>query len=149
MKKMSAVIGDKDGVAFGPEIKFMFWGLGLKEMFGAPMNLEGIFSSGKLAGKRGDEIDLLDRKQVIALPFTGMKDKDQKEIYAGHIVEIEEENEFGNKTKNIGTVEYITSNCMTCSGWYVCLGEKMFEHAHEDNMKIIGHIFTHPELIPK
>ena len=77
---------------------------------------------------------MLEKENDILMQFTGLKDKNGKEIYEGDIVEYETFDTI------IGVVEW-------CAGSYLLNGEEMY--LDKDIYKIIGNIYENPELLEK
>ena len=71
--------------------------------------------------------------------FTGLHDKNGKEIYEGDITD--------DGYNNIGVVKYGNYNCSCCEGvygWYVDGGDI---RSAECFLKVIGNIYENPELL--
>jgi uncharacterized phage protein (TIGR01671 family) len=104
-------------------------------------------------------------KQYDLMQFTGLKDKNGKEIYEGDVVEggvyygwPTEKGfgivEFGEWEQDGSGHEYGPE---TCLGWYIEIKESEFgyiegSHLYEskaNNIEVIGNIYENPELIKK
>jgi len=79
------------------------------------------------------------------MQYTGLKDKRDKEIYEGDVVKV---------GKHLGKIVYVSSNCLTCAGFFVsthelaALKEGMcLDHANESEIEIIGNIYENPDLL--
>ena len=82
------------------------------------------------------------REDYIRMQFTGLKDKNGKEIYEGDIVKTNE-----TFSKNIiKKVEWI----IKISGWNIHpehIGKKPTEKMHCSHLEVIGNIYENPELL--
>ena len=83
------------------------------------------------------------------MQYTGLKDKNVKEIYEGDIVEVSEFIKEHKLTRKIyEVIEWITPNF-----WRVTLDKEMPEHAkaqylyEDEEYIIIGNIYENPELL--
>jgi hypothetical protein len=72
------------------------------------------------------------------MQFTGLKDKNEKEIYEGDVVKISEDLKQW-KGKTIMVVEY-------CVCTFTPL-EVVFGVGNRDNIEVIGNIYENPELL--
>ena len=69
--------------------------------------------------------------------FTGLTDKNDKDIYEGDILKHRQED-------YIGTIWLGAGCCMTnCRGW----GDECAGDLHEDTIEVIGNIHQNPELL--
>jgi len=75
-----------------------------------------------------DSGDYLKGVSVILMQYTGLKDKNGKEIYEGDIVIVHPENKYGRRVIEIDLYEG-------------------FNHGDGGNFEIIGNIYENPELI--
>lgn len=86
-------------------------------------------------------IDSEDAKDFIVEQYTGLKDKNSKEIYEGDIVRQEIDcGDSGDKTI-IGRVTYVEEE----AGFFVCT--KNDNYYFERQLEIIGNIHENPELL--
>ncbi len=89
-------------------------------------------------------------KEGKVMQFTGLKDKNGKEIYEGDIVK---HNNNKNYEVKFGTfIEHVNDNEYTNDsyGWYIGDDEEFedFEQIHNSNkVEIIGNIYENPELL--
>jgi len=83
------------------------------------------------------------KEDLILMQFTGLKDKNGKEIYEGDIVKI-----FAYDAERKATIEY-DKNCFCIIGLDKIgnSGFSFFLGMWKDDIEIIGNIFEHPELL--
>jgi uncharacterized phage protein (TIGR01671 family) len=121
----------------GREIKFQVWDQDAKKMWTwediNKADQEGILCF----------LDMLEEDQFIPRQFTGLRDKNGKEIYEGDII----------RAKNgvqIGTVIWVESDCKYVVRWTKDNPTKM---VYDSNMssaqwgEVIGNIYENPELL--
>jgi len=127
------------------EIKFRAWDKEKKEM-GKPF---GIYCT---------LLPLIYRETKIIMQFTGLKDKNRKEIFEGDVVEM-----FFNDKKGIvkGIIEWKQEECefIINVDWtindgsggatYCTLGHYLLKNNKFDKVEIIGNIYENPELLEK
>ncbi len=122
------------------EIKFRVWDVGNKEMLEVQeLDFESTFYGGRIAIRPDQYNDYFDTEDMILMQYTGLKDKNGKEIYEGDIVKIKyrdedigkviyEHNGFSidvtNMNKNYGRVSFVNNF-----------------------MEVIGNIYDNPELL--
>ena len=71
------------------EIKFRVWDVGNKEMLEVQeLNFESTFYGGRIAIRPDQYNDYFDTEDMILMQYTGLKDKNGKEIYEGDIIRI-------------------------------------------------------------
>ena len=126
------------------DIKFRVWDNENKEMLEVQeLDFEPTFYGGRIAIRTDQYNDYFDTEDMILMQYTGLKDKNEKEIYEGDII----------KYKDIqkGVVEYseqyaqfILKETGSIADECEALGEfniKVFE--------VIGNIYDNPELLKK
>lgn len=131
------------------EIKFRAWDKLNKRMNLEVVGLHWVAKGGARGGDRLDAIEGLedthsrcDTQNFILLQYTGLKDKNGKEIYEGDILK------WGlGEDKALTTIEFF-DGAFRFSGDQVvqedeCLGDYGFEQYGE----VIGNIFENPELL--
>ena len=112
------------------EIKFRAWNEVMEKMFTwndfLNTNMKNTFIAPKSTA-------------MILMQYTGLHDKNGKEIYEGDITD--------DGYNNIGVVKYGNYNCSCCEGvygWYVDGGDI---RSAECFLKVIGNIYENPELL--
>lgn len=71
------------------EIKFRVWDVGNKEMLEVQeLDFESTFYGGRIAIRPDQYNDYFDTEDMILMQYTGLKDKNGKEIYEGDIIRI-------------------------------------------------------------
>lgn len=130
------------------EIKFRAWDKNLKKMFWGkfgerpPTHCEQLYIT--LDGRlRESHRGLLDEEVegMALLQYTGLKDKNGKEIYEGDIVKAED---CGTR---IGVVRYGYGNDEIWGGFMI-EGDYSF-HPHRQELEVIGNCYENPELMEK
>ena len=122
------------------EIKFRIWDVENKEMLKVQeLDFEPTFYGGRVAIRPEQYSDYFDTEDMILMQYTGLHDKNGKEIYEGDIVKIKyrdedigkviyEHNGFSidvtNMNKNYGRVSFVNNF-----------------------MEVIGNIYDNPELL--
>jgi uncharacterized phage protein (TIGR01671 family) len=105
--------------------------------------------------------DIIDQKDIhldiqpkdcIIMQYTGMKDKNDKDIYEGDILYFENCSDGGDNNSDDIRGEVIFEN----SAWYIKYGKNVREVIGEDwdfnpsiEGQVIGNIYKNPELIDK
>lgn len=135
---------------FQRQIKFRVWNNKDKEWLHGPNkepSLDGINLIGEniLFGNFLNEVKIEDLNDIVALQFTGLKDKNEKEIFEGDIVSV-----FSNTQKSQVFWE------KDCGFWalYIhfsshrdCVPEMELLSNHLKSVEVIGNIFDNPDLI--
>lgn len=100
-----------------------------------------------LAYNKNHSSEKCDITALILMQYTGLKDKNGKEIYEGDIVKIK--HEFGN-TENICEIIYLDGAFRTkkfiFGSYYDCL---YYWYANDYELEVIGNIYDNPELLEK
>jgi uncharacterized phage protein (TIGR01671 family) len=138
------------------EIKFRIWDKKLNMMLGSndiavSLNLNGevkeinmmASSSSCLAYSRNNVMDNYELMQ-----FTGLKDKNGKEIYEGDIITNETEivvSEYGVLDY---TGEFQKTKCSVTYNSHFCMFN-LTEDVHHGKFEVIGNIYENPELLNK
>lgn len=124
------------------DIKFRVWDNENKEMLKVQeLDFESTFYGGRIAIRTDQYNDYFDTEDMILMEYTGLKDKNGKEIYEGDIIQYDDIHK--------GVVEYseeyaqfILKETGSIADEYEALGEfniKVFE--------ILGNIYDNPELL--
>lgn len=128
------------------EIKFRAWDNENKEMLKVQeLDFEDTFYGGRLAIRTDQYNDYFDLEDMILMQFTGLKDKNGKEIYDGDIV------------KNSFYLEHKFEVCWKECSWYLknvktseyIRLEEIFSLRPHYDLEIIGNIYDNPELLEK
>jgi len=92
-------------------------------------------------------------QNAILMQYTGLKDKNGKEIYEGDIlsfIEVDEDSAFGREEKLLGKIEWINDcaqfRCVYPSG----LRRELYTIVGADyiyDVQVIGNIYENPELL--
>jgi len=118
-------------------IKFRAWYEEEKKMVYSDSDIpEDVdYWDGAIGSRLGMLNYILDDKKIIFQQFTGLKDKNGKEIYEGDIVKI-----TTGLGKNVGLIEWIDN------GWWV-RGEHGLGLPGKEYREVIGNIYSNPKLL--
>ena len=126
------------------EIKFRCWDTENKQMLKVQeLDFEDTFYGGRLSIRADMYNDYFDIEDMILMQYTGLKDKNGKEIYEGDIVKV-----FTNKEWRIGKIIY------EHSGFTIDVTDnKNLEYGRtsiiESLTEVIGNIYDNPKLLEK
>ncbi len=122
------------------EIKFRAWDKNGQTMHDVGLLLIGHGATAYSYPQPGEEANVgTEDTNSMLMQFTGLKDKNGKEIYEGDIVRF-----IYNSTpqeERIGPVEW---NEEYCSWWF---GKLLIEPTPRKTMEVIGNIYENPELL--
>jgi uncharacterized phage protein (TIGR01671 family) len=134
------------------EIKFRAWCESNKEMYYPDNNYEFWVDNNSFGFyPRYDKDELYhfntmpseNEKKIVVMQYTGLKDKNGKEIYEGDIVNQEKWVSIGKYALSVGVVKY-KGVCFTCE----CIAEWIGSNADlNGNAEIIGNIYETPQLL--
>lgn len=123
------------------EIKFRIWDIENKEMLKVQeLDFEPTFYGGRIAIRPDQYNDYFDTEDMILMQYTGLRDKNGKEIYEGDIVKI-----TGSKEIDIGKVIYEYNGFIVD----VMNMDRFYGRVHllEKFTEVIGNITDNPELL--
>ena len=126
------------------DIKFRCWDTENKQMLKVQeLDFEDTFYGGRLSIRTDQYNDYFDIEDMILMQYTGLKDKNGKEIYEGDIVKV-----FTSKKWRIGKIIY------EYSGFTIDVtNNKELEYGRtgiiESLIEVIGNIYDNPELLEK
>ena len=92
-----------------------------------------VFSNGRFRYMNLHDDDVMNSKDDILMQFTGLKDKNGKDIYEGDIVKYDK------------PYEVIWAKGRV--GFWICNGTDCREFGINDNIEVIGNIYENPEKI--
>ena len=124
------------------EIKFRIWDVENKEMLKVQeLDFEPTFYGGKIAIRPDQYNDYFDTEDMILMQYTGLHDKNGKEIYEGDIVRII----VNNNIEKICRVEFK-------NGIFGVMFSKnkeltAFPHFCNTTFEVIGNEYDNPELL--
>ena len=117
------------------EIKFRAWDVEIRHMLQAPNKHIEIDSRGRLYAPRGNS-------NVVAMQYTGLKDKNGVEIYEGDVIKYITQY-YGNKREHQRVVEWIDDMQDGSFGEPLSMGYRFYGGEPE----VIGNIWENPELL--
>lgn len=133
------------------EIKFRIWDIENKEMLEVQeLDFEPTFYGGRIAIRPDQYNDYFDTEDMILMQYTGLKDKNGKEIYEGDIVlyqdwEMAYEGGGNDSFINKGIVEYCEDNCCfnVTERQTVDLADVLYKD--NEDLEVIGNIYDNPK----
>lgn len=135
------------------EIKFRIWDVENKEMLKVQeLDFEPTFYGGRMAIRPDQYNDYFDTEDMILMQYTGLKDKNGKEIYEGDVVlyedcEMSTENGYGDNFINKGVIEYNDENCCFNATERITVELEDVLYKGNDSLEVIGNIYNNPELL--
>lgn len=139
------------------EIKFRIWDTENNEMLKVQeLDFEPTFYGGRIAIRPDQYNDYFDTEDMILMQYTGLHDKNGKEIYEADIVKITEKKYISNhkviQMKPIiadieWSEEYLAYILITLS--VKDAFENLADYLEEYDIEVIGNIYDNPELLEK
>ena len=128
------------------EYKFRVWDTENKEMLKVQeLDFEDTFYGGRLSIRTDQYNDYFDIEDMILMQYTGLKDRNMKEIYEGDIIKIK--HEFDN-TEYICEIIYVDGAFRTkkfiFGSYYDCL---YYWYANDCEIEIIGNVWEDSDLL--
>jgi len=116
------------------EIKFKFWNKKLHEM-------SGVFGLGVVWEYLVDQWGIFNWEDVQKLQYTGLKDKNGKEIYEGDVVKLD-------SWEGVQQIVFIEGAFCLADKHGLYVGDIHYiNHADKNQVTIIGNIWENPELL--
>lgn len=123
------------------DIKFRCWDTENKQMLKVQeLDFEDTFYGGRLSIRTDQYNDYFDIEDMILMQYTGLKDRNGKEIYEGDIVYIMPEDERGIIRWDNETARYVVIYDNIISD---------FDNWYGKDLEVIGNEFDNPELLEK
>ena len=121
------------------DIKFRCWDTENKQMLKVQeLDFEDTFYGGRLSIRTDQYNDYFDIEDMILMQYTGLKDRNGKEIYEGDIVYIMPEDERGIIRWDNETARYVVIYDNIISD---------FDNWYGKDLEVIGNKFDNPELL--
>ena len=137
------------------DIKFRCWDTENKQMLKVQeLDFEDTFYGGRLSIRTDQYNDYFDIEDMILMQYTGLKDKNGKEIYEGDIAKItEKKNILKHKVIPMKPIiaeiswseEYLAYILITTS--VKDAFENLADYLEEYDIEVIGNIYDNPELL--
>lgn len=125
------------------EIKFRIWDIENKEMLKVQeLDFEPTFYGGRIAIRPYQYNDYFDTEDMILMQYTGLDDKNGKEIYRGDIVQGLFAEQYESKMK--GQVIYSNEQA---SYMIIASNDDEWDLGYLDNLEVIGNIYENSELL--
>ncbi len=122
------------------EIKFRIWDIENKEMLEVQeLDFEPTFYGGRIAIRPDQYNDYFDTEDMILMQYTGLHDKNGKEIYEGDILKSIQWNDIY-LVKYIGTAFYL---CRKGNKGF----NKITTWNNAEKSEVVGNIYDNPELL--
>jgi uncharacterized phage protein (TIGR01671 family) len=130
------------------EIKFKAWDKIQKKILSVT---QIVFTEwGKRAGVQvnDDGFRWIDWDDAVLMQFTGLLDKNGKEIYEGDIVRVQSQYETDEPVDSAPNTVYFKDGAFRCGFYNMILGENVCTgKAGNWNMEVIGNIYENLELV--
>ena len=130
------------------EIKFRAWDAENKEMLKVQeLDFEDTFYGGRLSIRTDQYNDYFDMEDMILMQYTGLKDKNEKEIYEGDVVKFDYRQDENFEIVFEDGAFWIRSKYNE----YVSLHEviEICKRPNNWQIEVIGNIYDNPELLEK
>lgn len=131
------------------EINFRIWDIENKEMLKVQeLDFEPTFYGGRIAIRPDQYSDYFDTEDMILMQYTGLHDKNGKEIYEGDIIHINDD--FLNKFNYLieWNEEYLRYYLYSVDKEKLNkLGGILEAHLGSLEIEVIGNIYDNPELL--
>ena len=124
------------------EYKFRVWDTENKEMLKVQeLDFEDTFYGGRLSIRTDQYNDYFDIEDMILMQYTGLKDKNGKEIYEGDIIKCSFYPDFIFEIKFTELCWYMRK---IPTSEHINLSDVLYE-----DLEVIGNIYDNPELLEK
>ena len=127
------------------EYKFRCWDTENKEMLKVQeLDFEDTFYGGRLSIRTDKYNDYFDMEDMVLMQYTGLKDKNAKEIYEGDIVSFNLKSDNEGQLNITGYIEYQT----TFSGYRIMSLKGSFALDYNiKDIEVIGNIYDNKSLL--